>query len=69
MCLVDMRLVAWDRTRQCALHLDGDQFRKFGDHCFQAIETLGERAEIPPEVLAGRKDAVAQQLDRILQFP
>jgi hypothetical protein len=69
MCLVDMRLVAWDCTRQCALHLDGDQFRKFRDQCFEAIETLGERAEIPPEVLAGRKDAVAQQLDRILQIP
>jgi hypothetical protein len=56
-------------TRQCALHLDGGQFRKFRDQCFEAIETLGERAEIPPEVLAGRKDAVARQLDRILQIP
>ena len=69
MCLVDRRLVAWDRTRQCALHLDEGQFRKFRDQCFEAIETLGERAEIPPEVLAGRKDAIAQQLDQILQIP
>ena len=69
MCLVDMRLVACDRTRQCALHLDGGRVRKFRDQCFEAIDTLGERAEIPPEVLAGRKDAVAQQLDRILQIP
>ena len=69
MCLVDMRLVAWDRTRQCARRMDGGRFRKFRDQCFEAIETLGERAEIPPEVLAGRKDAVARQLDRILQIP
>ena len=69
MCLVDMRLVACDRTRQCALHLDGGRVRKFRDQCFEAIDTLGERAEIPPEVLAGRKDAVAQQLDQILQIP
>jgi hypothetical protein len=69
MCLIDMRLVGWDRTRQCALRLDEDPFRKFRDQCFEAIDTLGERAEILPEVLAGRKDAVAQQLDRILQIP
>ncbi|MGO8698184.1 MAG: hypothetical protein ACLQVY_10755 [Limisphaerales bacterium] len=30
------------------------------------IDAIGARAEIPPEVLFGRKNTVAQQLDRIL---
>jgi hypothetical protein len=64
--LVDLELVEWDRTRQCTLRVDLEQFQEFRERGFEAIDTLGGRAEIPPEVLAGRKEAVARQLDSIL---
>jgi hypothetical protein len=33
------------------------------------MDKLGKRAEIPVDVLTGRKSAVANQLDRMLENP
>jgi hypothetical protein len=62
LCNLDLEMIAWDGTGQCSVRLYGSQFRKFRVQCYRAIDALGARAEIPPEVLAGRKEAVVQQL-------
>ncbi|MGP8234753.1 MAG: hypothetical protein ACLQVW_05020 [Limisphaerales bacterium] len=64
--LMDLQLVAWDCTGECTLRANARQFQLFRQQCFAAIDALGGLAEIPSDVLAGRKEAVAQQLDRIL---
>lgn len=62
LCNLDLEMLAWDGTGQYSLRLDESRFRKFRVQCYRAIDCLGARAEIPPEVLAGRKEAVVQQL-------
>jgi hypothetical protein len=69
LCVVDMELVAWEGSGKCAVDLNEDQMRRFRTECFNAIDLLGKRAGLPPEVLAGRKDAVAKQLNRLLEAP
>jgi len=69
LCLVDLNVAAFDRTGQCQVCLDEHQLRNFRGECFDAIDVLGKRAEIPREVLLGRKEAVASQLNRMLTRP
>jgi len=69
LCLTDLELIAWDRSFECTLRLNKDQFLRFRDQCFRAIATLGHRAEIPAEVLLGRQSAVSEQLNRVLVDP
>lgn len=66
LCLTDLQLAAWDRLGKCTLRLDERQLQLFRRQCFGAINALGKRAEIPAEVLAGRRDAVEQQLNYLI---
>lgn len=68
LCTVDLNWFASDSTRRCAIHVNERQLAGFCDQTFTAIEELGRLAEIPAEVLAGRKESVAQQLSRILEI-
>ena len=67
--IIDLELIAWDRTATCSVRPNKAQFLEFQDRCFRAVTTLGCRAEIPFDVLVDRKNAISGQLTRILLFP
>jgi len=69
LCTVDLELAAWDRTGECHLRVNQGQLWKFRAECYAAIESLGVSAEIPIEVLQGRKTAVAKQLKQLIEDP
>lgn len=66
LCLVDLHICTWDALGQCAIRVDEGQIRMCRDHAFNVVDQLGRRAEIPAEVLLGRKEAVQKQLQPIL---
>ena len=69
LCVTDLELIAWDQSFECTPSLNMDQFPRFRDQCFRAVATLGNRAQIPEEVLLGRQNAVSKQLNRLLVDP
>jgi hypothetical protein len=68
LCVVDIELVEFDASAECTVRLDQNQLRRFRDIALYTIEQLGQVAEIPPEVLFGRKRAITKQLDKILDI-
>jgi hypothetical protein len=60
---------SWYNICKCELRLDEDQMRRFRTECFAANDFLGQGAEMPPDLLADRKDTVATHLNQLLEVP